>query len=134
VLSSTRGQTANPEQQLGSRTIGFGRTSLVTWLNEYSTGDFIGSAVFNGIKQYNADDTYSIVGYEWFDGRMGNRHGTFVLQHDYLYFGVGIQSLTTTVRAGPGKGDFVDLRGVGKMAWLGVDGHGHLDYPLRQET
>jgi hypothetical protein len=61
------------------KTSNIGALVQVEWVNNYREGDFRGTGVFYGIKQYSRDDTYSIIGYERLDGRIGNPRGTFVL-------------------------------------------------------
>ena len=91
------------------------------------TGDLVGETTGAYLMLYRVDGTCSFVGLEHFAGRVGDREGTFTLQHVGEWTG-GVVHAKWTIIPGSGTG-----------ALKGITGHaffeaGHLpEYPVTLE-
>ena len=93
-------------------------------------GDIEGEGTLDYLMVYTSDDTASFVGLERIIGRVGDRTGTFVLQHTGTFAG-GIASVSYTVVPGSGTGDLANLSGQGSYSTGHVQPHPFsLDYSL----
>ena len=93
-------------------------------------GDIEGEGSVEYLMAYGEDGSACFVGMERVVGRVGNRSGSFVLQHSGTFAG-GIANATWFVVPGSGTGELVGLRGEGGAA----TGHAQqyaltLDYEL----
>ena len=75
-------------------------------------GDIVGEGTIEYLMAYSADGTASFVGMERITGRIGNRSGSFVLQHSGTDDGSSTQSDWFVVE-GAGTGELASLRGHG---------------------
>ena len=91
-------------------------------------GDIEGSSDLVYVMTYLTDDSGTFVGYEQVTGRLGDRSGSFVLQHIGTYEGGTVKD-TVTVVPGSATGALSGLRGSGSC---GGDGEAvfTLDYEL----
>jgi len=78
-------------------------------------GDIEGEGTLEYLMVYNTAGPVDFVGYERIVGRIGDRSGSFVLQHTGTYAD-GTANASYTVAPGSGTGDLAGLRGQGKMA------------------
>jgi hypothetical protein len=75
-------------------------------------GDIEGEGTLEYLMVYRANGVASFVGLERVVGRIGDRTGTFVLQHSGTFEG-GKATVTWSVVPGSGTGDLRGLRGQG---------------------
>jgi hypothetical protein len=75
-------------------------------------GDIVGESSVAYLMSYGEDGSARIVGMERIIGRIGERSGSFVLQHDGTFEG-GTVTMTLVVVPGSGTGDLRGLRGDG---------------------
>jgi hypothetical protein len=75
-------------------------------------GDIEGLGTVEYLMMYRNDGSASFVGLERIAGRIGNRKGSFVLQHTGTFAG-GVAKATWVVVPGSGTGDLQGLRGDG---------------------
>lgn len=75
-------------------------------------GDIEGAGTLELLMMYRDDSSASYVGLERVVGRLGDRSGSFVLQHSGTFEG-GTATTTWTVVRGSGTGDLRGLRGEG---------------------
>ena len=102
------------------------RASVIKTLH----GDIEGESSVEYLMAYGEDGSACFVGMEHVVGRIGNRSGSFVLQHSGTFAG-GIANETWFVVPGSGTGELGGLRGEGGAA----TGHAQeyaltLDYDL----
>lgn len=87
-------------------------------------GDLEGEGTLQYLMTYAEDGTATVIGLERFVGRLGNRTGSFVFQHEAFADASGVRG-TATVVPGSGTGDLKGLRGEDRFAY------GHLErYPV----
>ncbi len=75
-------------------------------------GDIEGQGTLEYLMMHRSDGTATFVGLERVDGRIGDRSGSFVLQHTGTYEG-GTAKGTLVIVPGSGTGDLQGLRGKG---------------------
>ncbi len=90
-------------------------------------GDIEGEGTVEYLMAHREDRTASFVGLERVVGRIGDRSGSFVLQHTGT-FDAGIVKATWFVVPGSGTGELRGLRGEGGFASAHSD-----DYPITLE-
>ena len=78
-------------------------------------GDIEGDSSLEYLMSYGEDGSASFVGVERIVGRVGNRSGSFVLQHSGTFAG-GIAKAAWFVVPGSGTGELSGLRGEGGFA------------------
>ncbi len=78
-------------------------------------GDIEGEGTLEYLMIYRNDGSVSFVGLERVVGRVGDRSGSFVLQHSGIFEG-GTAKATWFVVPGSGTGDLRGLRGEGGFA------------------
>ena len=78
-------------------------------------GDIEGESSVEYLMAYTEDGSASFVGMECVVGRVGNRPGSFVLQHSGTFAG-GVAKETWFVVPGSGTGELRGLRGQGSFA------------------
>jgi len=78
-------------------------------------GDIEGDSSLEYLMSYGEDGSASFVGMERIVGRVGNRSGSFVLQHSGTFAG-GIAKAAWFVVPGSGTGELSGLRGEGGFA------------------
>src|SRR5437899_11837998 len=88
--------------------------------NVYS-GDIEGEAKLEYLMYYREATHASFVGLERVVGRIGDKAGSFVLQHVGLFHGSKSQT-TLLILPGSGTDGLHGLRGHGKVIWAGVQG------------
>lgn len=88
------------------------------------TGDIEGEGALEYLMMYRDDGTASFIGLERITGRVGDRAGSFVLQHTGTSDG-STAAASWTVVPGSGTGDLRGLRGAGGFA----SGHAE-SYPM----
>lgn len=93
-------------------------------------GEISGDSTLEYLMVYPNDEHASFVGLERIDGRIGERRGTFVLQHQGVYD--GLVKATWFVVPGSGTGDLRGLRGDGGYLWDGSRGD-EVSYSLDYE-
>lgn len=79
------------------------------------SGDIEGEGTLEYLMAYRADGSASFIGLERVVGRIGDRSGSFVLQHTGTFEG-GMAKATWVVVPGSGTGDLQGLSGVGEFA------------------
>ncbi|HET8521807.1 MAG TPA: DUF3224 domain-containing protein [Thermomicrobiales bacterium] len=97
-------------------------------------GDISGDSTLEYLMAYPSDDYASFVGLERIDGKIGDRRGSFVLQHQGTFD--GLVRATWFVVPGSGTGDLRGLRGEGGYVWDGSRGDEvaySLDYAFDDE-
>ncbi len=90
-------------------------------------GDIEGEGTLEYLMIHRDDGSASFVGLERVVGRVGDRSGTFVLQHSGTFEG-GTAKATWFVVPGSGTGDLRGLRGEGGFASAHAE-----DYPITLE-
>ena len=91
------------------------------------SGDIVGESTLEYLMYYGAE-TVRFIGLERVTGRLGDRSGSFVLQHDGVYADGEAQGAFTVVD-GSGTDDLRGLRGTGNLgAQHGSEGNVTLDY------
>jgi hypothetical protein len=83
-------------------------------------GDISGDSTLEYLMVYPSDEYASFVGLERIDGTIGDRGGSFVLQHQGVFD--GLVKATWFVVPGSGTGDLRGLRGEGGYEWDGSHG------------
>lgn len=78
-------------------------------------GDIEGESSLEYLMSYVADGSAAFVGMERVVGRVGDRSGSFVLQHTGTFAG-GIAKVSLSVVPGSGTGELGGLRGKGGFA------------------
>jgi hypothetical protein len=78
-------------------------------------GDITGEGKLEYLMMYRDDGSASIIGLERVVGSVGDRSGSFVLQHSGTFKG-GVATVTLLVVPGSGTGDLRGLRGNGGFA------------------
>lgn len=78
------------------------------------TGDIEGESTLQYLMFYRADGTGNSVGLERIEGKLGDRAGSFLIQHDGTFGEKGVDG-TVTIVPGSGTGDLIGLRGAGKL-------------------
>ncbi len=92
------------------------------------SGDIVGDGTVEYLMIYREDGSASFVGLERVVGSIGDRQGSFVLQHSGSFEG-GTATATWFVVAGSGTGDLRGLRGEGGFASAHADEYAiTLDY------
>lgn len=87
-------------------------------------GDIEGEGRLEYLMTYAEDGTAGFVGMELIIGNIGDRKGSFVLQHTGTFKGDGVSGKHTVV-VGSGTSDLKGLRGSGEFSY------GHLEsYPM----
>jgi len=86
------------------------------------TGDIEGEGTLEYLMIYRDDGSASFVGLERIVGRVGDRSGSFVLQHSGTFEG-GVAKATLSVVPGSGTGDLRGLRGEGRFAAAHADSY-----------
>lgn len=79
------------------------------------TGGIEGEATVRYLMVYRPDGTTPITGLERVIGRIGERSGSFVLQHTGMDEG-GVATVTCEVVPGSGTGELAGLRGTGTFS------------------
>jgi hypothetical protein len=94
------------------------------------SGDLEAKGSWETIMCYREDGTAAFVGFERFEGRLGDRSGSFIVQTNGTFDGNEARS-TWSVVEGSGTGDLRGLRGGGQSAAPhGPNGTYGLDYDL----
>ncbi len=88
-------------------------------------GDIEGEGTLEYLMVYSDDDHAGFVGLERVVGRVGDRRGSFVLQHSGTY-AEGTATTAWSVVPGSGTGELRDLRGEGGF----VARHGDREVPF----
>jgi len=78
------------------------------------TGDIEGESTIQYLMFYRADGTGNSIGFERIEGKLGERAGSFLIQHDGTFAEKGVDG-TFAVVPGSGTGDLIGLRGQGKL-------------------
>jgi len=81
-------------------------------LKETFTGDMAGDSTVRALQQRRADGSATMVSLQRFEGRLGSRQGTFVLQGAAVVEAGRIKA-TWFVVPGSGTGELTGLRGEG---------------------
>lgn len=91
-------------------------------------GDLEGEGKIDYLMCYSSNNIAYFIGYEQVTGRLGDRSGSFVLQHNGTFEGGAVKD-TLTVVPGSATGDLSGLRGSGAS---GGDGEAAftLDYEI----
>ena len=90
-------------------------------------GDVAGEGTVEWLMGYDGDGHASFVGMERVVGKVGERSGTFVLQHTGIFDGANAKAHLRVV-PGSGTGDLAGITGEGRLeAGLGSDGVRHID-------
>jgi hypothetical protein len=91
-------------------------------------GDIEGEGTLDYLMVYASDSAATFVGLERIVGRLGDRSGSFVLQHTGT-FADGIATVNYSVVAGSGTGDLAGLSGQGSFSTGHIQPHPFsLDY------
>lgn len=90
-------------------------------------GDVEGEGTVEYVMMYRDDGTASFIGYELVIGRVGERSGSFVLEHRGT-FEKGVAKAESRIVAGSGTGDLSDLTGLGAFEAPGREGSFTLSY------
>jgi hypothetical protein len=97
-------------------------------LSETFTGDMDGESPVRALQVLRDDHSASLVSLQRFHGKLGGRHGTFVLQGAQIVEHGKIKA-TWFVVPGSGTGDLAGLRGEGGFeGHFGKESGGTLDY------
>ena len=91
-----------------------GRKLTRAALQKTCTGDFIGEGSLEYLMVYIEEGSASFVGVERLEGCLGNKSGSFVLQHTGTYAG-GISKATLHVIPGSATGELEGLSGEGSF-------------------
>ena len=78
-------------------------------------GEIEGEGTLEYLMSYRSDGSASFIGLERIVGKLGNRAGSFVLQHNGVFEG-GKAKTTWFVLSGSGTGELVGLKGDGGFA------------------
>lgn len=88
--------------------------------NDTFSGDLQGEGINQNVVVMNADGSATFIGYQRIVGKLGDRSGSFVLQHA----GQTVGSVTTgtwTVVPGSGTGELGGLKGSGGFSYNGSE-------------
>jgi hypothetical protein len=98
------------------------------------TGEMEGEGTLIYLMTYHSDEDVRSIGLERVSGRLGERQGSFVLQHDcVLEDGAAVD--TVTVVPGSATRALRGLRGGGSFIWEhGEDGRLTLDYDFDEQA
>ena len=96
---------------------GGGKLTRVRVTNSFR-GDVEAESTLEYLMAYPDEKTASFVGLERVVGRIGDRSGSFVLQHSGTWEG-GVVKCTLFVVPGTGTGELRGLRGKGGFVWGG---------------
>jgi hypothetical protein len=97
-------------------------------LTETFAGDIEGESPVRALQVLRGDKSACLVSMQRFRGRLGGRHGTFVLQGSEIVENGKIKATWSVVR-GSGTGDLSGLRGEGGFEGeFGRGSDGTLDY------
>jgi Protein of unknown function (DUF3224) len=97
-------------------------------IDETFTGDIDGQSTVRALQVLRDDQSASFVSMQRVRGKLGGRHGTFVLQGSEVVE-QGKITATWFVVPGSGTGDLSGLRGEGGFEGaFGKGSHGRLDY------
>lgn len=97
-------------------------------INETFTGDIDGQSMVRALQVLRDDQSASFVSMQRVRGKLGGRHGTFVLQGSEVVE-QGKITATWFVVPGSGTGDLSGLRGEGGFdGEFGKGSYGRLDY------
>ena len=97
-------------------------------INETFTGDIDGQSMVRALQVLRDDQSASFVSMQRVRGKLGGRHGTFVLQGSEVVE-QGKITATWFVVPGSGTGDLSGLRGEGGFEGeFGKGSYGRLDY------
>jgi uncharacterized protein DUF3224 len=92
------------------------------------TGDLTGTATADVVMYYSADGTARILGFQRFEGTIGEREGAFVMESLGEFDGE-LATASLTVMAGHGTGDLAGIDGSGTTAApMGPNGTYTLNY------
>ncbi len=92
------------------------------------SGDIVGDGTVEYLMMHREDGGTTFVGLERIVGKIGDRRGSFVLEHKGTYEG-GTAKATWSVVPGSGTGDLSGLRGEGGFASAHADEYAiTLDY------
>jgi hypothetical protein len=92
------------------------------------TGDITGESQLQYLMSYRPDGSGSFVGIERIEGAIGNRSGSFILQHSGTFEGQNVKGAVFIV-PGSGEGDLKTIRGGGTYDMGGAQPH----YPMLLE-
>jgi hypothetical protein len=95
----------------------------------FFAGNIEGEGTAEYLMMYRDDGSASFVGLERLVGRVDNRRGGFVFQHNGIFEG-GTAKATLLVIAGSGSGDLRGLRGEGNFVATSSSASITLDYDL----
>jgi hypothetical protein len=104
---------SNWDEQPFSEAEGGRKLTRASVVNTYS-GDIEGEGTLTYLMVYGADGSASYIGLEQVVGRIGERRGSFVLEHRGV-FEDGAAKSTSSVVYGSGSGDLTGLRGDGSF-------------------
>ena len=121
-------QVTNWDEQPFSEIDGGPKLTRATVTKSYH-GDIEGAGILEYLMIHRDDGTASFVGLERVTGSLGDRSGSFVLQHTGTFEG-GTAKATCTVVPGSGTGDLSSLRGEANFAAEGREAPITLDYDL----
>lgn len=92
--------------------------------NDTFTGDIQGEGINQNVVVMNTDGSATFIGYQRIVGKLGDRSGSFILQHDGTTVG-NVTSGTWTVVPGSGTGELRGLKGSGGFSY---DGNENVPY------
>jgi hypothetical protein len=131
--SQTQPRTAHAEARItvqSSETKSYDQTAgpalMEIRLSETFTGDINGESTVRALQVLRDDQSASLVSMQLFRGKLGGRHGTFVLQGSEIIENGKIKA-TWFVVPGSGTGDLSRLRGEGGF-------EGHFGKGVRRDT
>ncbi len=78
------------------------------------TGDLVAESTLQYLMFYGEDGTGNAIGLERIEGKLGDRAGSFLIQHDGTFTEKGVEGTFSIVPAS-GMGDLVGLRGEGRL-------------------
>jgi hypothetical protein len=130
-------ETTTWDEQTYSEIEGAGKLTRVSATDVFR-GDIEADATTAYVMAYRADGSGSFMGLQRVVGRVGDRSGSFVLQHSGTFTGdtdpaAAVVTATWTVVPDSGTGALRGLRGEGGYVWEGQHGQGTpctLDYDL----
>ena len=114
VLGEATFRTTSWDETTCREIEGGGKTTRVTVTKTFA-GAIEGEGTLEYVMFYRADGTASFVGLELVVGRLGERSGSFVLEHTGSFEGA-VARATWRVVPGSGTGDLVGLKGTGGFA------------------
>jgi hypothetical protein len=110
-----------------------GRKFTVASVTNVFRGDIEGDSTLRYLMAHADDSTCETVGLEHVVGRIGERTGSFVLQH-IGSFQDGVAEDTWTVVPDSGTGELAGLRGTGGCVWAETGATFTLDYEVEALT